>query len=97
MVLETWCSMSKVRIIHPGNFQCFLDIYRTELEKAVKSNPEQYAWNIQELEVVFKRMSAAIEHGSFNKDSEAIKRTCKALNIKHTYRAIDEFILTGEF
>ena len=45
-----------------------------------------------EFEAVFKRMIEAIERGSFNKDSIAIKNTYKQLKIKHTYQAIKEFI-----
>lgn len=30
--------------------------------------------------------------GEFNKDTESFKQTCKALKIKHTYKAIKEFI-----
>lgn len=84
----------KNRIVHPGNFQCFLDVYREELEKSLKEAPENYAWGPDDLETVFNRMKNAIERGSFNKDSISFKRTCKRLNIKHTYRAIDDFILT---
>lgn len=77
---------------HPGNLQCFLDEYRTQLKLAVESRPEDYAWPISDFDIVFERMSRAIERGSFNKDSEAIKKTCKSLGIKHTYSAIKEFI-----
>jgi hypothetical protein len=78
--------------IHPGNFQCFLDVYREKLLEARKRHPETYAWPDSELDAVFERMTKAIERGSFNKDSHAFKATCKTLKIKHTYKAIKEFI-----
>ena len=37
------------------------------------------------------RMSANLLTGSANKDGEGIKRTCKELGIKHTYKAIREY------
>lgn len=80
------------RVVHPGNLQCFLDVYKEELIKSHKENPDSYAWPFSELDEVFKRMSAAIERGSFNKDSKAFKSTCKALGIKHTYRDIDAYM-----
>jgi hypothetical protein len=82
------------RVIHPGNFQCFFEEYSKQLEFSIKEDPENYAYSVNELPQVLERMRAAIERGSFNKDSPTFKRTCKALGIKHTYKAIDEFILT---
>ena len=78
--------------VHPGNFECFMDVYREELTKQHSENPQDYAWPASELETVLCRMRAAIEKGSFNKDSKAFKNTCKRLKIKHTYAAIREFI-----
>jgi hypothetical protein len=81
-----------LRPIHPGNFQCFLNVYKEKLIESIKNNPDEYSWSLNELETVFQRMSRAIEKGSFNKDSSAIKATCKELKIKHTYTAIRDFI-----
>jgi len=83
---------SNKRAVHPGNFQCFMDEYKKQLEYSVKTFPEEYAWPIENLEAVCERMVAAVERGSFNKDSRSFKLTCKALGIKHTYKAIVEFI-----
>ena len=38
-----------------------------------------------------EKMMPALIKGSANKDSKGIQRTCKALGIKHTYKAIDAF------
>jgi hypothetical protein len=74
------------------NKEIFLETYKQELIKSHAKDPTQYAWPISELDVVFKRMCDAIERGSFSKESSAIKATCKALKIKHTYRDIENFI-----
>jgi hypothetical protein len=37
-------------------------------------------------------MTMQLGTGSANKDGEGIKRACKACGIKHTYRAIQEFL-----
>ena len=80
------------QVIHPGNFECFMDVYREQVIESHKANPEYYDWPIEDLDRVLGRMRFAIEKNSFNKDSDSFKRTCKQLGIKHTYTAIREFI-----
>lgn len=75
-----------------SNRATFLDEYRKQLERAHAEQPEVYAWPTSELPAVFGRMAAAIERGTFNKDSLTFRRTCKALKIKHTYRDIECFL-----
>ena len=70
----------------------FLLAYRTELETAVLSYPDEYSWPLSELDAVFERMVAAFDRGSYNKDGRAFKATCNVLNIRHTYRAIDAYV-----
>lgn len=82
----------KQHSIHPGNFETFIDIYREELAKAHSAHPNEYVWPISELETVVERMRGAIERGTFNKDSRAFKAVCKQLGIKHTYKAIYEWL-----
>lgn len=82
----------KLRIIHTGNFQCFMEVYRENLIKAHNESPQDYAWSLADLDLVIERMTRAIEKGSYNKDSVAFKKTCKELGIKHTYKDIDSFI-----
>jgi len=38
------------------------------------------------------RMTEGLPDGRSNKDTDAIRRTCKALGIKHTYKAIKEYL-----
>jgi hypothetical protein len=59
-------------------------LYATDPEYAyakAKRTPEDLA----------DRMSANLLTGSANKDGEGIKRTCKELGIKQTYKAIREY------
>lgn len=79
-------------VMHPGNFECFMDVYAEKLREARIKFPDQYAWPETEFELVLGRMRTAIERGTFNKDGQAMKATCKALGIKHTYTAIREYI-----
>ena len=83
---------TQTKPIHDGNLQCFIDLYRENLIKCVTQYPDEYSWPISELDNVIARMKNAIERGRFNKDSRAFKLTCKELKIKHTYKAIKDFI-----
>lgn len=77
----------------------FFSEYYRQLEIALREHPEEYSWPVAELPNIFERMRIAIERGSANKDSRAIKATCKTLGIKHTYKAINEYLkapLQGE-
>lgn len=69
----------------------FNSTYKEELRKVVLERPEEYRWPISQLDEVCRRMFSAFETGSFNKDGLAIKRTCKKLGIKYTYRDIESF------
>jgi hypothetical protein len=76
-----------------NNRAAFENRYLTELQNAITKYPEEYAYPIEKSFDVAERMMAAIYRKSFNKDSRAIKATCKALGLKHTYQAINEFLL----
>jgi hypothetical protein len=77
-----------------SNADRFFTEYRKQLENALRDYPQEYAFPASELPNVFERMRVAIENGSANKDSRAIKATCKMLGIKHTYTAIREYLAT---
>ena len=78
-----------------SNRDRFLAVYRKKLAEAVAEHPDQYVWPIEELDPVMARMTAALDRRSYNKDSTAIRNTCRVLRIKHTYTAINEFISEG--
>ena len=46
-------------------------------------------------EELAEKMIPAFIRGSASKDGKGIQRTCKALGIKHTYKAINEFLKEG--
>jgi hypothetical protein len=75
-----------------SNRERFLAEYKSQLARAVADYPAEYVWPISELEVVFGRMVAAFDRGSYSKDSRAFKATCKTFGIKHTYSAIAGFV-----
>lgn len=75
-----------------SNRERFLTEYKSQLARAVVDFPAEYVWPISELEVVYGRMVAAFDRGSYSKDSRAFKATCKALGIKHTYSAIAGYV-----
>lgn len=70
----------------------FGDLYLEKLTVAVQSHPEEYHYGVEQVPNVHQRMMDAVYKGTFNKDSKAIKDTCKDLGIKHTYTAIREYL-----
>jgi hypothetical protein len=77
-------------------FALFGAVYRVELERAVKEHPEEYGWPVENVPVVVDRMMAAIRAETFNKDSRAIRATCKAFGLKHTYKALRAWLAEEE-
>ena len=67
-------------------------VYAEQLEKAVREHPQEYAYPVDQVPTVVQRMRGAIQENRFNKDSTAFRQTCKVLKIKHTYKAIEQFI-----
>jgi hypothetical protein len=84
--METTHMMDKT-----ANRAAFKNRYLIELQNAITKYPTEYIPIEKSFEVA-ERMIAAIYRKSFNKDGLAIKATCKALGIKSTYQAINEFL-----
>lgn len=78
------------------NFDRFIDAYASHLRHCVTELPGQYTYGIDKVPAVVGRVADAIRRRSYNKDGLAFKRTCKQLGIKHTYKAIAEFIDTDK-
>jgi hypothetical protein len=74
------------------NRTLFFATYGEQLALALVSHPAEYAWPAANLPVVLARMTDSFIRGCYNKDSRAIKATCKILDIKHTYSAINSFL-----
>jgi hypothetical protein len=72
-------------------FQIFQEAYERQLHAAIDRYPSEYAYGHEQVAVVAPRMFAAMMRGSYNKDSRAIKATCRQLNIPFTYAAIGAF------
>lgn len=72
--------------------ELFSSTYLRHMQEHAKTHPEYYHYGPEEVPVVHAKMMAALERGSANKDSEAIKATCKEMGIKHTYRAIRDYL-----
>lgn len=74
------------------NQQKFADLYRANLLKAREKYQNGYFWPVEELDTVHSKMMVALIRGTANKDSHAIKWTCKELGIKPTYTEIKKFL-----
>ncbi len=70
----------------------FIKEYEKQLILAITNYPTEYIYSLDKVPEVMARMKEAFKKKSYNKDSRAIKNTCKILKIKHTYTAINEFI-----
>lgn len=70
-------------------FEQFIKSYATWLEYYMRVNASEYMGNY---ELTLNNMKWAIVNKTFNKDSESFKATCKAMGIKHTYKAIYAFL-----
>jgi len=67
--------------------------YEKQLRAAIVAYPDLYRITLETLPEFLPRLRESFLPGnSFNKDSIAVKWTCKALGIKHTYKAIAHFI-----
>lgn len=75
-----------------NNIEKFKLEYAKQLAAALAAYPGDYGFNPEGLPSVTARMHAAIDQGTYNHDGRAFKGTCKALGIKHTRKAIEQFI-----
>ena len=85
-------------------FKLFSDEYRKALLAAVRSSPEDY--EIQDFSQVTQfaertasKMLEAIQSkglGMVSIDGKGFKHACKALRIKHTRKAINDFLHSTE-
>ena len=79
--------------------QTNVDIFKDELIKQYHRliiDPDYVAvFSKMTPEELADKMMPALVRGSANKDGKGIQRTCKALGIKHTYKAINEFLKEG--
>lgn len=62
--------------------EAFRAAYMLELARQHNAHPESYAWPIETLPEIVDKMIAALERGSANIDSPAIKAACRMCKIK---------------
>lgn len=79
-------------VLGMSNSDFFKLLYAKNLARCLVTNKEEYLYSETELPKVLERMNAAIDRTSFDKDGQAFKATCKQLGIKHTYKAISEYL-----
>ena len=85
----------------------FAEEYKKQLQVAVDNYPDEYPWAkgytvygnggsvvkpAQTVNEVAAKMLIAVQDNTFNHDGRAMKATCKALGIKHTRKAILEYV-----
>jgi hypothetical protein len=75
------------------NAERFEEIYLAELREQMARHPELYAYPIGDAPSVATKMTAALAKGSANKDSIAIKHTCKRLGIAYRYADIAAYLV----
>lgn len=82
----------KIQKLNLENWTAFRQTYLEELRKAVTEHPEEYAFGLDAVDLVWQKMLEAVLNGTFSKDGYAFKATCKKLKIKHTYKAIGQYL-----
>lgn len=66
------------------NIDKFMEVYAKVLPEVRKEHPDLYTWPEEQTPQVLEKMKVAFEKGTFNHDGLAMRKTCKALGIKHT-------------
>ena len=61
------------------------------LRECLRKHPDHYPWPEANVPVVAERMFAAMDRGTFNHDSHAMRMTARRLGIKPTRTAIVAF------
>lgn len=79
-----------------GNYAIFYNTYYPFLCDCIEHDPD-YSYtreHCKDIKELAHKMTIGLVTGAANKDGKAVKLTCKALGIAHTYKAIKEFICT---
>lgn len=74
------------------NYETFLIIYTDKLESAIRKAPDKYTYPVEQAPEIAAKMTAALARGSANKDSLAIRQTCKNLGIAYRYTDIAAYL-----
>lgn len=79
-----------------NNYTVFYNTYYPILCDCIQ-NDSDYSYtkeHCNDIKALAHKMLIGLVTGAANKDGKAIKLTCKALGIPHTYKAIKNFICT---
>ena len=88
-VISTYTIFAERVDVNENNYVLFKDTFARILKEEMQLNPEMY---LKDYDTTLNNCLYALLKSVFNKDTESFKQTCKALKIKHTYKAIKEFI-----
>lgn len=83
--------------MNQGNRAIF-ELHLTRAYKDLFANDPEYAYSAARCtpsELAYK-ITLGLAKGGTNKDGEGIKRVCKLLGIKYTYKAIGEYLNAPE-
>lgn len=80
--------------MNQDNFESFSKAYREKLTEAVVAKPNHFFYSPGDASTVADKMLKAIVTNPLmvNYGGEGFKRTCKALGIKNTRKAIFEYL-----
>ena len=70
----------------------FMAVYEPAIREAATNFPNEYFFPASHAPIVAGKMKNALINNTFNHDGRAIKITCKKLGIKHTVKAINEYL-----
>lgn len=72
----------------------WMERYEIELVKLRTDNPDRYLWGNEKLQEVVDKMREgfALGPGRYNKDSAAVRATCKHFGLPYTFSAIEKFL-----
>lgn len=78
--------------MNTNNLERFKTILADQYTQLFETPDYAMAKRLHTPESMAHKMTIGLHTGSADKDGEGIKRTCKALGIKHTYKAIREYL-----
>jgi hypothetical protein len=70
----------------------FMATYTPCLREAVTFHPGDYAYPVEKVAEVAGRVRIAVDSGNYDHKGRAFRMTCGILGIKHTRKAIAEFL-----
>jgi hypothetical protein len=78
-----------------GNLIKFMGVLADQYAVLFKEQPQVYSLAAQRYSPsgLAEKMTMSLKKREGDKDGEGIKRTCKALGIPHTYKAIEAYLL----